>query len=81
MWRDHVWFGVGPGHYDAYFRLYRPQSMQARPEYAHNDYLNTLADWGVVGCGILFAGLALLFTGVAKTWKAGNGREMNCRRA
>ena len=24
-----------------------PQEIQARPGHAHNDYLNTLADWGL----------------------------------
>ena len=69
MWQDHVWFGVGPGHYDYLFPIYRPQSMQARPEYTHNEYLNTLADWGVVGSAIIGFGLVALFAGVAKTWK------------
>ncbi|MGI8966008.1 MAG: O-antigen ligase family protein, partial [Limisphaerales bacterium] len=46
MWKDHLWWGTGPGHYDIYFPQYRPEKLQSRPLYAHNDYLNTVADWG-----------------------------------
>jgi tetratricopeptide (TPR) repeat protein len=34
--------------------------MQARPEYAHSEYLNTLADYGVAGAILAAAGLASL---------------------
>ncbi len=69
MWRDHLWLGVGPGHFDYRFRGYRPASVQLRPDRAHNEYLNTLADWGVAGGALVFAGLVALFVGVLKTWK------------
>ena len=69
MWRDHVWFGVGPGHYDYRFRAYRPEAVQLRPDRAHNEYLNTLADWGVVGATIVAAALGALATGLVKSWR------------
>ncbi len=69
MWQDHVWWGVGPGLFDCRFRPYRPSVLQMRPDLAHNDYLNTLADWGVVGASIVALALAALFVGVVKTWK------------
>jgi O-antigen ligase len=53
MWRDHFWWGVGPGHFDHRFPAYRGYSAQTRPGYAHNDYLNTLADLGLVGTLLL----------------------------
>ncbi len=55
MWKDHPWFGVGPAHYDDCFPAYRPAEIQARPGYAHNDYLQTLAEWGLVGTGLIAA--------------------------
>ncbi len=68
MWRDHPWWGVGPGHFDYLFRPYRPEQVQLRPDFAHNEYLNTLADWGVAGAVIVGVALALLWVGVFKTW-------------
>ena len=68
MWEDHVWWGVGPAHYDYRFREYRPESMQMRPDRAHNDYLNLLADWGVAGGVIVFAGMGVFIFTLAKTW-------------
>jgi O-antigen ligase len=68
MWRDHPWLGVGPGHFNARWREYRPQRVQLQPDRAHNDYLNLLVDWGVVG-GVIVAGLLVaLALGVRKTW-------------
>lgn len=70
MWVDHFWFGVGPAHYDYRFPQYRTEIVQARPDRAHNDYLNLLADWGTTG-GIIVAGGVLIFAvSLAKTWKA-----------
>ncbi len=69
MWQDNFWIGVGPGHFDYRFGPYRPPRLQARPGYAHNDYLNTLADWGSVGGLLVASALGLLGAGIAKTWK------------
>jgi O-antigen ligase len=69
MWRDHFWCGVGPAHYDYRFRQYRPESMQMRPDRAHNDYLNLLADWGTVGGVIVLAGMVVFGAGLSKTMK------------
>jgi O-antigen ligase len=69
MWLDHFWFGVGPGHFDYRFAEYRPPRVQAQPGRVHNDYLNTLADWGVVGGGLVAAGFGLVGWGVVKAWK------------
>ena len=69
MWREHFWLGVGPAHFDHRFPEYRPPFIQLRPDRAHNDYLNLLADWGVVGAAFVLAVWALLFAGVARTWK------------
>lgn len=70
MWADHFWLGVGPAHYDYRFRQYRPETVQARPDRAHNDYLNLLADWGTTGGIIVAAGMLVFAVSLAKTWKA-----------
>jgi O-antigen ligase len=68
MWQDHPWWGVGPGHFDARFRNYRPEGVQRSPERVHNDYLNTLVDWGVAGTVLVASAWLLLGVGVASAW-------------
>jgi O-antigen ligase len=68
-WQDNVLWGVGPAHYDFRFRQYRPVDIQARADRAHNDFLNALVDWGVVGAGLIAAAWGLLFIGVCKSWR------------
>jgi O-antigen ligase len=68
MWADHPWWGVGPAHFDYRFREYRPETMQARPDRVHNDYLNLLADWGAAGGVIVFTGLGVFVFWLRKTW-------------
>lgn len=69
MWKENFWFGVGPQHYDWRFRAWRDPKLQRRPVYAHNDYLNTLADYGTTGGIIIGSGLLLLGWGVFRSWK------------
>ncbi len=71
MWHDHFWWGVGPAHFDYRFREYRPadDQLQIRPDRVHNDYLNTLVDWGLVG-GVLVAAIWIIFYWeVFRSWK------------
>jgi hypothetical protein len=71
MWHEHLWWGVGPGHFDHRYPQYRPEDwrLQARPDRVHNDYLNTLADWGMVG-GLLAGGMFGVFLWqVARSWR------------
>ena len=69
MWRDHPWVGVGPGHFDHRFPAYRVRLAQNRPGRVHNDYLNLMTDWGVVGACLGFGALGLLAAGGGKTWR------------
>ncbi|MDB6110538.1 MAG: O-antigen polymerase [Pedosphaera sp.] len=69
MWEDNLWLGVGPGQFDYRFRQYRPLDVQLRPDRAHNEYLNTLADYGLLGAALVAAAWVLLYVGVAKAWK------------
>lgn len=69
MWQDHRWWGVGPGHFDSRFGMYRPPAVQLRPDRAHNEYLNLLADWGLAGALIIAGVLATLGWGVVRTWR------------
>jgi O-antigen ligase len=66
---DIVW-GIGPGQFDVEFPSVRPWQVQSRPHFVHNDYLNTLCEWGVVGIGIIAAACISLFWGVFQVWQA-----------
>jgi O-antigen ligase len=68
LWRENVWWGVGPAHFDYRFGQYRPEASQARPDRVHNDYLNTLVDWGAAGAALVASAWVLLGLGVLKTW-------------
>lgn len=70
LWKDYPWLGGGPGHFDQRYGKYRQADwrVQGRPQYVHNDYLNTLADWGVVGLGIIILTVGLLMHGFIRTW-------------
>jgi O-antigen ligase len=67
--RDVLW-GIGPGHFDVEFAQVRPPRIQNRPLYAHNDYLNTLCEWGVAGAALVAAAWALLYWGAFKAMRA-----------
>ncbi|MEY2530527.1 MAG: hypothetical protein QOI96_612 [Verrucomicrobiota bacterium] len=47
--------GTGSRTYQVYGRKFRAEGMQLDPIYTHNDYLQLLAEYGVVG-GVLFLG-------------------------
>jgi O-antigen ligase len=57
---DHIkvspWIGTGAGTHLIYGRLFRRQPIQADPVHAHCDYLELIAEYGVVGgvCMLLF---------------------------
>jgi O-antigen ligase len=83
MWRDHPWVGVGPGHFDIRFPAYRPLSIQSRPFWVHNDYLNLLVDWGLVGGAIVGVFLVSLAVGVVQTLRyvGRTGDDLGVRRS
>ncbi len=57
------WWGTGPGTFEFAFLKFRPAGFQYwRPVYAHNDYLNLLADCGV----FVFAATVCLFGSVVR---------------
>jgi O-antigen ligase len=68
IFKEHPVWGSGPGQFDAEFARHRPPAAQMRPLYAHNDYLNTLCEWGATGMAIIAAACALLYYGAFRTW-------------
>ncbi|MDB6023082.1 MAG: O-antigen polymerase [Pedosphaera sp.] len=73
IWRDHIWWGAGPAHFDYRFPQYRPTDVQLRPFKVHNDYLNTLVDWGVAGAVLVASAWVLLYGGIFKNWRSVRG--------
>ncbi len=70
IWRDHKMFGAGPGHFDRRYREYRVKELQHRPIRAHNDYIDALADWGMVGLGIGLGGVAAILVAAGTAWRS-----------
>ncbi|MCF7687960.1 MAG: O-antigen ligase family protein [Cephaloticoccus sp.] len=54
LFREHAVLGSGAGSYNVLFEKYRPEIYQQEPQWAHNDYLNTLSDYGSVGFLLIF---------------------------
>ncbi len=77
MIRDHP-LGVGPGMYAWRFRPYQSVSGQVWFDYAHNDYLQTAAEWGVAVALLFwifvfwrFQRLVQLFLSSRDPWRQG----------
>lgn len=69
MVTEHPWFGVGPGHFDTAFPAFRPPSIQLAPGWAHNEYLQLLAEYGLIGGLIVATGMGFMIWGAIKTSK------------
>ena len=68
MWKDHPWWGVGPGHFNTRFEQYRPEALQLQPDHVHCDYLELIADWGAAGGVIVLVGMGVFVFGLVTTW-------------
>ncbi len=67
---DAPFLGVGLGAFQDAFQLYRPEVIPSGKvvDHAHNDYLQFLAETGVVGLFIALWGLAVLCRFVLRRW-------------
>jgi len=68
MWRAALdahqlspWTGVGAGTYLFYGRHFRHEQVQGDPQHVHNDYLELLTEYGIVGCAFMALFLGLHF--------------------
>ena len=69
VWKEEKLFGVGPGHFDHRFSAHRPPTLQSQPVRVHNDYLNILVDWGIIGLILVAIWFSTLAYVIKKCWK------------
>lgn len=85
MWQKNFWWGVGPGHFNERFVQYRPEFWRFQPRmgWVHNDYLNALVDWGLVGALLVATAFGLFFWQVARSWRyvQRSQNDLNVRRS
>lgn len=82
MWRG-AWkiftanplLGGGAGSFDVRFDRYRPTHFQDRVRWAHNDYLNTLSDYGATGAVLFFGAWAVIGVGCIRRAKSATRRD------
>jgi tetratricopeptide (TPR) repeat protein len=60
LFREHPVTGTGAGSYNVLFERYRPERFADDPQWAHNDYLNTLSDYGGVGFVLFFGAVGAI---------------------
>lgn len=64
IWQTAPWVGTGAASYNVVFDQFRARGFLNEPDWTHNDYLNTLSDYGAVGFALWFgAGAWLLAFG------------------
>lgn len=81
MWRagwrlflDHPVLGTGAGSYAVMFERHRPGLFWDNPQWAHNDYLNTLSDYGAVGFLLSFGVMGVFgWHGLRQLARGGGG--------
>ncbi|HEY0968883.1 MAG TPA: O-antigen ligase family protein [Opitutaceae bacterium] len=76
LFRDEPILGTGAGSYNILFERYRPAGFRDEPQWAHNDYLNTLSDYGLVGAGLVAGGF---LWALARALRAGRLRDRRTR--
>jgi heme/copper-type cytochrome/quinol oxidase subunit 3 len=69
LWHENPWWGIGPAHFDYRFGKYRPDLIQKSPDRVHNDYLNTLTDFGIVGLALILVAVVAVFACAIWTWR------------
>jgi len=72
IWQRAPWLGNGPGSFDLEHLRVSTWAHGSRTIYTHNDYINTLVDYGAVGGGLV--ALFWIFLAVF-LWNRGRTRE------
>lgn len=71
LWQRAPWLGTGAASYNVLFDQHRPRGFVHEPDWTHNDYLNTLSDYGLIGFALWAgAGLAIGWLGWRRVQEA-----------
>jgi O-antigen ligase len=68
--------GAGFGTFPSAFPVYEDAGLDNPLVHAHNDYLENLAELGLVGFGLLLAGVLFLYVTAFRTWIRRNNPEV-----
>jgi Lipid A core - O-antigen ligase and related enzymes len=60
LWGSAPVLGTGAGSFNTLFEKHRPEDFHDEPQWAHNDYLNTLSDYGAIGFILFFGGIGAI---------------------
>jgi len=66
---DFPFFGTGLGTFTSLFPDWEEGGMPKRLYHAHNDYLEYLSELGIIGMGLLFGGILLIFIKSIIFWR------------
>ena len=72
IWKKAPWFGHGPGSFDLEHLRWPSWKEGTRTVFTHNDYVNTLCDYGAVG--FFFVALFWIYLGIF-LWHRSRSRE------
>jgi O-antigen ligase len=68
MWRDHPVLGVGLGDFETAYPRYQSFPSDLWVDHAHNDYVQALAETGLVGALLILSALALFLRLAFRDW-------------
>ncbi len=77
IFRAHPAFGSGGGSFNVLFERYRPDGFLNEPHWAHNDFLNTLSDYGAVGFGLFFGAISVTLVCCARSRRRNEKRGID----
>ena len=72
LWRQRPWFGHGPGSFRLLFPAVKPESVGLFYEHAHNDYVQTLVERGLVGLALFLIAAGSLLVAALQTLRLRN---------
>jgi O-antigen ligase len=62
MFRDHLWLGTGMGSFAVVYPGYQSFATDAVYHHAHDDYMEAIAETGIIGAGLIFLAIFLFFS-------------------